>query len=247
MFKMIVGILFFLLLASDLAKAQDPALSDSEARRIFDELENSGSIVSLSYGPANVVGGPAGGTASNKCGSGRINANELRVLQAAEKAGLLTIQEDPSAQAFRQGQNFSWNQMLNMTTSGVQTRVLISLTPIGVSLDQTSKLLPDKRIPNCLRYINGSYKAEKVVKNEVIKKGISMFRIISLTYSADWNKYDQAINEQLGINRKKERKARLLWKYDEFQSKWLFQAGDYTNRDADFTTNHVASVLAQTQ
>jgi hypothetical protein len=60
----------------------------------------------------------------------------------------------------------------------------------------------------------------------------------------DWNKYHLAINQELGINRNRERKAIKLWKYDDFTNNWIYKVGDYGNRDAEFSTSNVAGFLA---
>jgi hypothetical protein len=234
-----------LLITAPIAVAQTPILSDSEVTHLFEQGNNTLSFVNISYGPATVVGGPAGGTAAHVCGSGILNQGELQFLQAAARVGIISIQEDASSQSFRQGQSFSWGQMLEQTTAGVQTKLVISPTALGRSLDITGKLPAAQRIKNCIRFMDGHYQVEKVIKREARTKGLTHYMLAYVTYSVEWNKTYVALMQTLGSVRSAQRKSINLWKYDDFTSKWMVQpvAADYSDRDAEFATRSVETFL----
>jgi hypothetical protein len=227
------------------AFGQQPTLPDQEAKRLFEEINNTKSYVNISYGPVTIIGGPAGGNQTHRCGSGTMNESELRYAQAAAQAGLMSIAEDASSQSFRQGKSFSWDQMLAATTAGVQNKIVISPTPLGSSLDITNRLPPADRLPNCLRFMDGKHKVDQVLRNEVQKKGLATYAIVYLTYVADWNPYYLAIERSLDSPaRNKERKAIAVFKYDDFKRSWAYKAGDFSNRESDFSSKNVEAYLA---
>jgi hypothetical protein len=222
--------------------SKDDNLPDDEAKRMI-ELFMNGSLVNIPLGLNSIVGGPVGAQ-TGKCGSGVVNAASINQLKAAQVVGLVSIVEEAASQQFRQGQNFSWGKFLETTTQGVQQKLVVSVTDKGRKIDVSGNLPPSDRIQNCLRFMEGKFEVTRVVRNELQKKGTDEFRVVFITYRAEWSPYTLALVNLSGGSISHDRKAIMLFKNDPFRGKWKFLVGDYGDADKEFTTNNVNATLA---
>ena len=215
--------------------------SDADAVQTLEKTWNTRSFFNLTYGDVEITGGPAG-TVRDHCGDSRISESHFRVVQAAQQVGLVTIVMDQSQQQFNAGQSFSWNQLLAQTTQGVMNKARVSLTPLGLEIDRSSAP-PDIRLKNCLRIKTGTYKINSVVKSESHKKGVNDYRVLFLTYTANWNPQYYKIMALVGRLYERERKAIVLLKFDPFQKSWNIIASDVEDSSKPFTTNYASTAL----
>ena len=229
-------------MSSELA-AQNVQLSNADAKAAIEAVWNMGTV-NLSIGPHTIVGGPAGGNQGHACGSGTLNEGEFAFTKQAQAVGLLSITEEESSQQFRQGQTFSWGQMLDATTAGVSQRVIIQPTAMGAAKDISATLPQGLHLRNCLKFKMGSFQITNVVKNEPTRRGITDYRVVFVTYNANWAPEYRQLIAQGGGTLSTARKAVLLFKYDTFNDKWIVVTNDLADADKEFNTNSVASVLA---
>lgn len=207
------------------------ALSDSEARSIAEDRLKI-LVYEVPIGQFAVVSGDtdlAKGTASSKL---------YNILVNWEKVGLLAVLEDQAYENFRSGKGFSINQWMQLTQEGVQKKIVVTVTERGRQYLTAS---PREQ----LRILLGKFTVTKIVKNEERRKGVDEYRLIMLTYDADWNQDVFDFKSASGTPVSERRKMVMLLKYDPFQSKWKWFTWDLANADEEFKTDQVARALAQ--
>jgi hypothetical protein len=228
-------------------KPNVPASEEIPAGSPKEVLEASWNMRSLFHFPIGqmaVVAGPASGNQEFVCGSGSIGPVMLKEIKVAQTLGLLSAVEDAPSQQYNQGQSFSWGQMLDQTTAGVQARITVTPTPLGRSLDVTNSLPPALRLRNCIRMREGVFRITQVVKEEAQRKGVTDYKVLFVNYSVAWNPQYKQFMQMFGQPLSENRKAIALLKSDPFSSKWIYVAADVADADKDFTTANVANALA---
>ncbi len=203
-------------LACSVQSAFGQELSDSQAAQTIETTWNSVSSAGLTYGDVVIAG-----FGTNICGNPVISWDELKVLLAAQTVGLVSISVDRA-----------------------QNRAHISLTPFGMQTDITASMPPKYRLSNCMHFKDGTFKVNRVVKNDLYKKGVNDYRVIFLTYTASWNALYRKIMQLRGVILSDDRKAIALLKFDAFNNKWVIVAADIGDADREFQTNNVARALA---
>ena len=188
--------------------------------------------------------GALAGNQPHNCGGGVLNGNELAFLRQAQAAGVVSIVEEQSSQQFRQGQSFSWGQMLDATTAGVAQKVVIRPTAVGQAKDVSATLPPAERIQNCLKLKVGSFRVTNVVRNELQRKGVTDYRTVLVTYDALWTPEYRQMSALGGVGLADARKGVVLLKNDPFAGRWIVLTSDLADADKEFNTNNVASLLA---
>lgn len=228
-------------LPSSPASEETPAGSPKE---VLEATWNTKAFMNIPFGQMAVLGGPAAGNQEPPCGSGSVSQGGLNGVKAAQTIGLVWAVEDVPSQQYNQGQSFSWGQMLDQTTAGVQARITVTLTPLGKSLDVTNSLAPALRLKNCLRIRQGVFRVTQVVKEEPQRKGVTDYKVLFVNYKGTWNPHFKQLMQILGQPLSDNRKAIALVKHDPFSSKWIYVTGDLADADKDFTTANVANALA---
>jgi len=213
-------------------------------KEVLEATWNARSFINLAIGQLSVVAGPASGNREFSCGAGSIGPGGLAAIKAAQTIGLVWAVEDTPSQQYNQGQSFSWGQMLDQTTAGVQARITVTPTPLGRSLDVTNSLAPSLRLKNCMRIRQGAFRITQVVKEDEQRKGVTDYKVLFVNYRVSWNPQYKQIMQILGEPVAENRKAIALLKNDPFSSKWVFVTGDVADVDKDFTTANVANALA---
>jgi hypothetical protein len=230
------------------ASAPSLSLSDEisagSPKEVLEATWNARSFINLAIGQLSVVAGPASGNREFSCGAGSIGPGGLAAIKAAQTIGLVWAVEDTPSQQYNQGQSFSWGQMLDQTTAGVQARITVTPTPLGRSLDVTNSLAPSLRLKNCMRIRQGAFRITQVVKEDPQRKGVTDYKVLFVNYRVTWTPQYKQIMQILGQPVAENRKAIALLKNDPFSSKWVLMAGDAADVDKDFTTANVANALA---
>jgi hypothetical protein len=223
--------------------AQSVELSNAEVKAKLEEVWNAG-VSRVSLGALTIVGGPAGDNRPHTCGSGLLNASEFNYVKNVEAAGLISVVEEQSSQQFRQGQSFSWGQMLDATTAGVSQKVVVRPTGAGQAIDVSGRLPPEQRQANCFAFRMGTFRITNVLKNEPQRRGVTDYRVVFVTYLANWTSEYRRVMAIGGTHLSDARKGISLLKHDAFAGKWQLVGSDFANADAEFTTNNVAAMLA---
>ena len=223
--------------------AEPPRLADGSPRGVIEAAWNN-AIVNLTVGHVAVVTGVAGGNQEFTCGSGSIGPGALAFLKAAQTTGVVSLVEDTASQQYNQGQSFSWGQMLNQTTAGVNATITVTATALGQSLDITSQLPAAQRLRNCLRFRQGRFRITQIIKEQSQRVGVSDYRILFLKYKADWSPYYREMMRLTGTVLAEDRKATVLLKDDPFHGGLVLIASDLSDADKEFTTNNVNVALA---
>jgi hypothetical protein len=192
---------------------------------------NRNSVDLIPLGSYNVIGQPFAG------GSGNLSIDQYKAIKVAERYGLVIVNEDQSFDEFRQGKGFSWGQMLDMTTAGVQRKVSILATPKGRQEAASSG-------PTFLTISAGKFTISDIVKDEDIRKGADKLKVLFFTYHAVWNPIEEDMWRVIyGRDRAQDRKEKLLIKFDPFNKMWPFVAADISDNNQDFTTDNVNNWL----
>jgi hypothetical protein len=226
------------------ARAQSTELSNAEAKAYLEQVWNSQNITGIPLGAATVITGPAGDNRPHTCGNGLLNVGEFYFLKNAESTGLFSVVEEQSSQQFRQGQSFSWGQMLDATTAGVSQKIIIRATSAFRALDVSASLPPEQRQANCLKYRMGTFRITSIVRNELQRRGVTDYRVLFVTYTANWTTEYRQIQAANRVELSDARKAIVLLKQDAFAAKWKLLAADLANANAEFTTSNVTTMLA---
>ena len=90
----------------------------------------------------------------------------------------------------------------------------------------------------------GTAGVKQVVRNEEVRKGLDVFRIVMAIYEMKWTPEHRLLVEMWhGRTPSENRKVIALLKYDPFQSKWEMVTSDAANLDEEFETNKVTTEL----
>ena len=219
----------FLTFAATTSAYADPApLTDAEAALLVEQLFNANDMP-VPTGHFTIVRNGFGGGGKDQMSEAGYN-NFL----ALQRAGVVTLHEDAGSSAFRQGQSFSWGQLLDQTTGGVLMTIEVAPTPAAQSMIDSS---------GNIKFHPGSFHVTNVAANESKSKGVDYYRVVDVEYSAKWTPLWKQYMAALGDPMQDDRKAIVLFKYDPFKAKWKPIASDMANADQDFRTNQVAQAL----
>jgi hypothetical protein len=166
--------------------------------------------------------------------------------KALEKVGVITIQEDHCVQAYTSPSE-TIRETIPFVPRGTCKResvgtIIVQKTPKGEELAQKGGL-PQQEGSLVIR--TGVYWVDKIVKNVARSKGEDDYRLIMVTYNAQWTpEYKQAM-AILGDSLSEDRKSMQLFKFDPFKSKWIWITGDVANLNEEFKTNNVSKKLSE--
>jgi hypothetical protein len=229
MFRICLAV--FVLIASSQTFA-GPALSDSEAASVVEDSWKTLPLLAIPLGTFSVVSGKA------DTSRGTISSTGYNALVNWQRAGLVAILEDQQYEDFRSGKGFRTDQWFQLTTQGVQKKIVVTVTERGRQFFTGSPT-------ETLQIPQGKFTVTRIVKNEERRKGVDDYRVIMLTYDAAWSQELRAYSSASGTQLAEKRKAVILLKYDPFQSKWKRITNDLANANEEFKTNNVAQALAQ--
>lgn len=211
-------------------------LSDEEAQTILETEWNQISIQLINIGEFQVTS-----RLPSNSPKGVISSALFRDLQAYNRVGLVSITADKKYEDFKRGQGFSWDNWAQLTMENVESRIIVAKTPVGQRLSQ-SHHLPQRSDVLLIR--QGTFHVSRIVKNEPIAAGLDECRLVLVAYNAVWTPEFVQAEELLGRTLKVNRKARVLFRHDPFQSKWAIVAADPANLDAEFSTDSVSEYMA---
>ncbi|MBI3767861.1 MAG: hypothetical protein HY271_05110 [Deltaproteobacteria bacterium] len=212
-----------------------PELSDSDAVRLLDGQLDAVRVLPLGpFSVLNEMGGQA--DVENRT----ISHNEYLCYKAFEKAGVLSIKDDPEFREYLANKKFSWGNY-SQQLMGVENKIIVVVTPDGDRLAKSSGITQREGI---LYLKDAVFRVDKVVKNEVRQIGVDDYRLIMASYSAQWVPEIKRAQEFAGAPVSERMKLIALLKFDPFKSAWITVTIDKAAQDSEFTTNNVARVLA---
>lgn len=216
------------------ASPSAPSLSDADAKKVIQTRWKT-SAIELKLGPLDAFGGFYGNTIKTDLSKGVLSEATYRWYQAFAKVGLISI-TDTMPQLPNAG-----------VPEGQIAKILVRETAAGDQLARTSGL-PQRE--GWLIISEGKFQIDTIIRNEPRQKGVDDYRVIMLTYSAQWTPEVKRAREivvtlikgaKAGVAEK--RKAIVLLKYDPFKAAWIQIASDLADQDKDFDSKNVENAL----
>lgn len=171
----------------------------------------------------------------------RVCSEHYRVCKVLEKVGLIKISQYLNyEQLGKRGKDF-WAQRMYLDGNSIVGEFTVVKTDTGEALAKKGGF-PQKDGYLVLR--QGTFRVDKIIRNELKQEGIDYYRILMATYTAAWTPELKQFNEIRGNKLSEKRKVMLLIKYDSFSATWKGVAADLANQDEDFKTNNVQKQLA---
>lgn len=212
-----------------------PTLTDGEARAFLEArwrddvaVAPIGKFTVVSEGQADVS-------------KGKLTQATYVALQAWAKAGVVSLVADQQYENYKRGQGFTWDQFHQQTQQGIVAKIAVAPTELGRQYlkSTTGSGLPYLSIPM------GRFLVTKVVKNEERKKGVDDYRLVMVSYNAEYNPVYKHYLDVLGPPQSNSKKAIVLLKWDAFENKWKRVASDLANSNEEFATSFVARAIGQ--
>jgi hypothetical protein len=222
----------FVLIVSSPAFA-GPALSDSEARAIYEDHYKDW-VTYLDLGEFAVVSGKA------DIAKRTVSPGTYENMVNWEKVGLVEVLEDEEYKNFRSGKGgWSVTQWMQLTQEDVQKKIAVTVTERGKQY-----LHGDGDLKTKLRIPMGKLTVTKIVKNEERRKGVDDYRVIMMTYDSAWS---PVYMEYLLASGRKSLGSRViaLFQFDPFESKWKLKMMDIAGANGVFSSDGVGRYLAQ--
>jgi hypothetical protein len=232
-----------MLMACSACKPDPLALSDSAAKKLIERTWNGGVLV-IPVGRLTSVGNLINSRQPDRS-KGEVSQAELQSLRVWEQLGFLKISEVHDLSKGFSG----WNDFFALSQNGVQTRFVAAEGPkapqIPCSDDQRLKYGTTWGQTRLLCVPDGEARVERIVQNELHPIGADHYRAIMGTHT--WTP-SQIMSEYLaktGQTSKPERKFMVALKHDPFSGDWKPVAVDIADRDAEFQSNGVTSLLGR--
>ena len=192
-------------------------LSDEDARDLI-ELEWNAYSIPIWLGNFQV------GKWKDDFENRKMSYDSFKYYKMVHHAGLVSITiRDKLTSSL--DESFSWNDWLKLNKHGNVLNINISPTKKGLSLQRDGKPgLND----NLLTVKEGHYEISRIVRNEEIVRGSSVYRLVMGEHHAE---IDTSIAKYFelrhGMTMARDRKFIVLLEYDYFDGVWMIKAGDY--------------------
>lgn len=164
-------------------------------------------------------------------GGKQMRFQRYKAFQELAKFGLVRIVAQP-----KQGPG-GWAQYLDATVGGILEQ--IDVAPLEIKHAPGYKETNDSfSVPQ------GEFKVERVVKRDSLRGGAESYCLVHFLHLGEWNRFLWPFLLALGTDPiHHQRKGRVLLKLDPFTDAWKGVAGDYTDRDKDFTSDDVGDFV----
>ncbi len=203
----------------------EPGLTDKESKAFIENLWST-SAFAIKLGSMTVVGGFAELAGDINTAKNEISGEHYKILQAYEKVGIIKISASKT----------------EVWLGRQITKIFVTKTDAGEELVKKGGL-PQK--DGWLIMRQGIFRVDEIIKNEARRKGIDDYRIIMANYTAEWTPECIRALEMVGRKLSEKRKVIMLIKFDPFSSTWKHAGSDLANRDENFSTNYVSTVLGE--
>ena len=204
-------------------------LSDSDARAVIERVWNAADV-GLVLGDIMFVSGNA------DTSKGRDSITEWPLYEAFARNGVLSVRNVRDLT----GQFTGWNDFFALTQSGVRKTATIAATDQG----KARGTLKHVGAFDELWIKVASTTVESIAANDEDIVGTDKYRVIvgTHTYSVP-DEMSAAFEAARGWDHVKERRFKVLLKFDPIDKDWKFVAADIGKRSDDFRTNQVGQTL----
>lgn len=213
------------------ARAAAPSLSDREAMSPLEGHWRSAGVLRIKLGNLKVVREPLEPDISK----GELSEKDLDGYKVLDRLGVIAITKMEVLSQRR----FNWEDFRNMALGG-KAELTVRAGEKGLDLQRRANVRAED---GWLIIPQGTFKIEKIVRNEEQKKVVDYYRVVMGTFTASWTAEYREYASSMGRQLSDKRKFKVLYAYDAFTSKWKIVAWDYANLDEEFHTNYVDSAL----
>ena len=237
-----LAVLFALLLASYGCGQEQYALSDSQAKDLFEKIWATQFQV-LPLGQLSAIGGPAASLRQPNRQQGEVSQEDLSRIRVLDQMGVvkLTVLQDLS-KGFT-----NWNDWMALTQSGIQIRFAVAPTAQAKALQCSAgqRALVAKIYGNRegLCVLPGVATVERIVSNEARVIGADHYRVVMGNHTWESTPIVAEVERREGKQQSRERKFMVALKYDPFSSEWKTVAIDLADHDKEFSTHSVSTLL----
>lgn len=242
-----------LILFSCRGSASGDRLSNTAAKDAIERYLNAGRFRNIRLGPMVVLSQRTAqfeGGDHQDVEKGRLSPYQYQYYLAWAKLGVISISVDQQFEAYKAGKSFSWDQYMQQSVGGTDSKIVISKTPLDDSL--MAKLPKDvstdftaRAGTGWLLIPEGTFKVTRIVENVGYRGSGADWRMVSVLYDATWEPIFKELSRLTKRPVSEHRKARVLLKYDPFKSTWQLYTLDEANADAEFDTNYVPDRVRQ--
>lgn len=232
-----------ILTAFSACKTDPLALSDSSAKQIIERTWRDGVLI-IPFGRLTSVGNLIDSRQPDRS-KGEISQAEFQTLRIWEQIGLIKISDVHDLSKGFSG----WSDLFALSQNGVQTRFVVTEGPkasqVRCSDDQRKKYGKAWGQVGVLCVPDGEATVEKIVQNELHSIGADHYRAIKGTHKWTPSRTMSEYSERTRQTSKRERKFMVALKHDPFSEEWKFVAVDIADRDSEFRTSAVTSLLGR--
>ena len=224
-------LLLIVFMVGSISSFATPRFSDSDAKNLINgSLNPSHRVIKL--GPLSVV-------SRDKIGQNDVSTEAYKFYKALEKVGLISISVDPKYKGYKSGATFNWKDFQTQT-GGVNEKIIVKKTDKGTKYSKSRNLPYSDRE---FAFNEGVYKTQEIIKNDPLTNGIDDYRLINLTYTAEWTPEYREVVQLLGEKLSNEFKGSFLLKFDPFDKVWKVEAVDMGIRGKDFVNESVPKAI----
>jgi hypothetical protein len=201
------------------------AFTDAQAKQYFEELMDKG-CKKIPLGPVFAMTGPAQSIPERiRMGIDRLaNVEDLDYFNALASRGILRVET-------------VW-----ASPDEPWVEIRVAVTPKGESLKGIWKV-PQEDGWFCVKA--ATVQVTSIARNEITRKSLDVYRVIMLTWDAEWTPEMLIWKEMMEESVSKQRKGIFLLKHDPFLSKWVLITFDNANLEEELSTSRVADELSK--
>lgn len=209
------------LFAATAVRAQQPTLSDAQAREIISTDWNN--LVGWLLIGERLV---ASDTPAGDCKSELISTLQYDFLLNGERAGLVTIKYWDSRGEFLKEKDYTNKEKIEFAVTGRLQKFTVLPTKEAqqeqVKLDVTGRT-------GCMSFKIGRYEIMTVTENRVFRKGAADLAAVSVNYRVDYGPIYRKIYTAAQVKIDNIRKANVLLRFEQNRKQWTIVAFDAAN------------------
>ncbi len=212
-------------------------LGDSSAKSIIESEFNKPGEFAMSSGNVRFMGGITGHKPNYS--KGEDDASEFPLYRAFAAMGYIAIIDERDLSRGRGG----WDDFFELSQKGVRRTAQVAITDLG---RQNGEVVKRGEIEKLLVRV-GTSKVETIVSDDPFEFGVDKYRVVQGTHTYDIPNdlaaaYAEARPQSADLGR--ERRFKVLLKYDPFEKKWELLEANIGPRAGDFRSNSVDRTLA---
>jgi hypothetical protein len=210
--------------------------SNTEASKILENIWAATSFVPVRLGEIKVLT-PMTQDRANPV-NGVVDNRGEQMYDLLRRSGILDLQQNRDLSK----ESFSWDNFARLSQQDTRRTFVALLTPAYRSLLCNTERARILKLPSSAEYAclpQGYGQVEAIVRNKSREIGADRFQLVFGTHRWKWD----PLWITLGQGGPEERKFRALLRYDDFSKKWSLAAIDEAEREQDFVTDTVGTLL----